>query len=58
MRYVDAFNHFFPKRYFEKMLELTGDHKDIGKRGTARGDFGAASACVGVRSSGHCGRLA
>jgi aminocarboxymuconate-semialdehyde decarboxylase len=32
MRYVDAFNHFFPKRYFERMLELAGGHKDIGKR--------------------------
>lgn len=32
MRYVDAFNHFFPKRYFEKMLEVAGGHKDIGKR--------------------------
>ena len=32
MRYVDAFNHFFPQRYFEKMLEVAGDHKDIGKR--------------------------
>jgi predicted TIM-barrel fold metal-dependent hydrolase len=32
MRYVDAFNHFFPKKYFEKMLEVAGDHKDIGKR--------------------------
>jgi uncharacterized protein len=32
MRYVDAFNHFFPTRYFDKMLEVAGDHKDIGKR--------------------------
>jgi predicted TIM-barrel fold metal-dependent hydrolase len=32
MRYVDAFNHFFPKKYFEKMLEVAGDQKDIGKR--------------------------
>ena len=32
MPYVDAFNHFFPKRYFEKMLEVAGGHKDIGKR--------------------------
>jgi uncharacterized protein len=32
MRYVDAFNHFFPRRYFEKMLEVAGDQKDIGKR--------------------------
>jgi hypothetical protein len=32
MRYVDAFNHFFPTRYFERMLEVAGTHKDIGKR--------------------------
>jgi hypothetical protein len=49
MRYVDAFNHCFPKRFFEQMLELTGDHRDSGKRGTARGQFGAAAGCVGVR---------
>jgi predicted TIM-barrel fold metal-dependent hydrolase len=32
MRYVDAFNHFFPKRYFERMREVAGTQKDIGKR--------------------------
>jgi hypothetical protein len=36
MRYVDAFNHFVPKRYFEKMLELIGDHKDSRRAGGAR----------------------
>ena len=29
---LDAFNHFIPKRYFERMQELAGDHKDIGMR--------------------------
>src|SRR5262249_52372741 len=29
---IDAFTHFIPQRYFEKMLEIAGDHKDIGKR--------------------------
>jgi aminocarboxymuconate-semialdehyde decarboxylase len=31
-RYIDAFNHFFPPKYFEKMLAVAGGHKDIGKR--------------------------
>ncbi|MFQ5971801.1 MAG: amidohydrolase family protein [Alphaproteobacteria bacterium] len=29
---IDIFNHIFPESYFEKMLELAGDHKDLGKR--------------------------
>ncbi|MDH5749407.1 MAG: amidohydrolase [Rhodospirillales bacterium] len=32
MRKVDAFNHIFPKVYWDKMLEVAGDHKDMGKR--------------------------
>ena len=32
MPYIDAFNHFFPQRYFAEMLEVAGDHRDIGKR--------------------------
>jgi uncharacterized protein len=32
MRKIDAFNHFFPDRYFKKMLELAPAHKDMGKR--------------------------
>lgn len=32
MRKVDAFNHIFPKAYWEKMIELAGEHPDIGKR--------------------------
>ena len=29
---IDAFNHFFPKRFFDKMLEVAGGLSDIGKR--------------------------
>ncbi len=29
---IDAYNHFFPKKYFEKMIDVAGGHKDIGKR--------------------------
>ncbi len=29
---IDAFNHFFPKKYFEKFDELAGDLKDMGMR--------------------------
>ena len=29
---IDAYTHFFPKKFFDKMLELAGDHKDLGKR--------------------------
>jgi aminocarboxymuconate-semialdehyde decarboxylase len=32
MRYVDAFNHFFPKALWDKMLSAEGAAKDIGKR--------------------------
>ena len=32
MRYIDAFNHFFPKRLWDKMLASEGAAKDIGKR--------------------------
>ena len=32
MRYIDAFNHFNPKRYFDALLELPAGQKDIGKR--------------------------
>jgi len=35
MRYIDAYNHFSPKRYFEALLESPLGRKDIGKR--ARG---------------------
>ena len=29
---LDIFNHIFPMNYFNKMLEVAGDHKDMGKR--------------------------
>src|SRR5581483_11089780 len=32
MRYIDAFNHFFPKRYYEALLETPAGSKDLGKR--------------------------
>jgi aminocarboxymuconate-semialdehyde decarboxylase len=32
MRYIDAYNHFFPKRYYEALLETPAGRKDLGKR--------------------------
>jgi len=32
MRKLDVFNHFFPDRYFRKMLEVAPAHQDMGKR--------------------------
>ena len=32
MRYIDAFNHFNPKRYFDELLLSPSGQKDIGKR--------------------------
>ena len=32
MRYIDAFNHFNPKRYHEGLLASPAGQKDIGKR--------------------------
>jgi aminocarboxymuconate-semialdehyde decarboxylase len=32
MRYIDAFNHFFPKRFFEGFLQTKAAAKDMGKR--------------------------
>jgi aminocarboxymuconate-semialdehyde decarboxylase len=32
MRYIDAFNHFFPQRLWDKMLASEGAAKDIGAR--------------------------
>ncbi|MCC6778452.1 MAG: amidohydrolase [Hyphomicrobiales bacterium] len=29
---IDAYTHFFPKKFFDKMNELAGDYKDMGKR--------------------------
>ena len=32
MRYIDAFNHYFPKRFFDRLLETPAGQKDMGKR--------------------------
>src|SRR5499427_5209179 len=32
MRYIDAFNHFFPRRFFAGVLETPAAQKDMGKR--------------------------
>ena len=29
---IDAYTHFFPPKFFNRMLEKAGDHKDMGKR--------------------------
>ena len=29
---IDAYTHFFPKKFFDRMLESAGDYKDMGKR--------------------------
>jgi uncharacterized protein len=32
VRYIDAYNHFFPKRYYEALLETPAGARDLGKR--------------------------
>jgi predicted TIM-barrel fold metal-dependent hydrolase len=32
VRYIDAYNHFFPKRYYDALLETPAGAKDLGKR--------------------------
>jgi uncharacterized protein len=32
LRYIDAFNHFFPRRYYDALLETPAAAKDLGKR--------------------------
>ena len=32
MRYIDAYNHFFPRRYFDALMQTPAGEKDIGKR--------------------------
>ena len=32
MRYIDAFNHIAPKRFFEAMIETPAGRRDLGKR--------------------------
>ena len=29
---IDAYTHFFPKTFFDKMIEVAGEYKDMGKR--------------------------
>ena len=29
---IDIFNHIFPQRYFDRLMEVAGSHKDMGKR--------------------------
>jgi predicted TIM-barrel fold metal-dependent hydrolase len=29
---IDAYTHFFPKKFFDKMIQIAGDYKDMGKR--------------------------
>jgi uncharacterized protein len=29
---IDAYTHFFPKRFYDKLLDVAGDYKDMGKR--------------------------
>ena len=32
MRYIDAFNHFFPGRIYELLLQSPAGQRDLGKR--------------------------
>ena len=32
MKYIDAFNHFFPRAFFDRMLAIPGTEQAIGKR--------------------------
>jgi aminocarboxymuconate-semialdehyde decarboxylase len=29
---LDAYTHFFPKKFFDRMMDIAGDFKDMGKR--------------------------
>ena len=29
---IDAYTHFFPKRFFDNFLKVAGNYKDMGKR--------------------------
>src|ERR1700757_4637095 len=29
---IDAYTHFFPKKFFDRVNEIAGDYKDMGKR--------------------------
>jgi hypothetical protein len=28
---IDAYTHFFPRKFFDKLNEVAGDYKDMGK---------------------------
>src|SRR5260370_896741 len=30
---IDAYTHFFPKKFYDKMMDIAVDHKDMGARG-------------------------
>ena len=38
---LDIFNHIFPKIYFDKMMEVAPNHKDMGKRAREGSGFQA-----------------
>src|SRR5688500_4790691 len=29
---IDAYTHFFPKPFFDRMMDIAGEYKDMGKR--------------------------
>lgn len=29
---IDAYTHFFPRRFFDKLMDVAGQYKDMGKR--------------------------
>jgi predicted TIM-barrel fold metal-dependent hydrolase len=29
---IDAYTHYFPKKFFDRMMQIAGDYKDMGKR--------------------------
>ena len=29
---IDAYTHFFPKRFFDRLDDIAADYKDMGKR--------------------------
>ena len=52
---IDAYTHFFPKKFFDKLNEVAGDYKDMGKRIRS---LPALFDLDGVRAVPHlmCGR--
>ncbi len=33
---IDVFNHIFPRRFFDRLNEVSPDYKDMGKRSLRR----------------------